>query len=205
VRFYNSRSLVKKEYFALDLNITQMRLLIRVLLFFILPITTISAQDTFPESWLGNYKGDLLIYSVDSVKMNVKMELKIAKTEKDSIFDWTIIYNIKGKKDIRAYRLVVVDREKGWYQIDERNTIIIDAYLYNNSVFTSFFKVGKSYIVASYTKKKDHLVFEIIAGKTEPVSITGKTKFKEEDIPQVDAYPVSGRQKAILFKISSSK
>jgi len=182
-----------------------MKFLIRVVLFFILTVTTINAQDTFPESWLGNYKGDLLIYNVDSIKMNVKMELKIAKTEKDSIFDWTIIYNIKGKKDIRAYRLVVVDREKGRYQIDEMNTIVIDAYLHNNSMFTSFFKVGKSYIVATYRKEKGHLVFEIIASKTKAVSVTGKTKFKEEDIPQVDAYPVNGRQKAILFKIPSSK
>ncbi len=177
-----------------------MKFLVKTLLFFILSIATINAQDTFPESWIGNYKGDLLIYSVDSIKMNVQMELKIAKTEKDSIFDWTIIYDLKEKKDTRTYSLVIVDREKGLYQIDERNSIIIDAYLHNQNVFTSFFKVEKSFIIATYTKEKDTLIFEIISGKSEPVSSTGKTKFKEEDIPEVNTYPINGRQKAILVK-----
>jgi len=70
------------------------------------------AQQSFPESWEGNYKGDLMIYGVDSVKMKIDMELKIAKTANDSIYDWTIIYNFKGKSDIRAYSLIIVDSKK---------------------------------------------------------------------------------------------
>lgn len=159
------------------------------------------AQNSFPESWIGNYKGDLKIYGVDSVKMNVKMYLDIVKTSKDSIFDWTITYDMNGKKDVRAYNLVVIDREKGYFQIDENNSILIDAYLHNKNVFTSFFKVMSSYIIATYTKNKDGtLTFEIIAGKADSVSTTGNTKQGEEDIPEVNTYPVNGRQKAVLRK-----
>ena len=161
---------------------------------------SIYAQDTFPESWIGNYKGNLNIYSVDSIQRNAKMNLTIQKTSKDSIFDWIIRYEINGKKDRRTYSLVVIDKEKGKYQIDEKNGIVIDSYLYNQRIVTSFFKVMGNFIVASYTKEKNTIIFEIISSKSEPVRITGNIKFKEEDIPEVKIYPVKGRQKAILVK-----
>jgi len=83
------------------------------------------AQESFPQNWLGSYKGDLLIYAADSIKMKLEMELNISGTNKDSLFDWTITYDFKGDKDIRAYKLLVVDRTKGHYKIDERNSIVI--------------------------------------------------------------------------------
>ncbi len=178
-----------------------MKLYIKLFVLFYIGINFISnAQTIFPESWIGNYKGNLSIYGVDSVKMNLKMELKIDKTAKDSIYNWTIIYDFKGKKDVRAYELIIIDRKKGLYKIDEKNSIVIKAYLHNSKVFTSFFKVSESFIVATYTKVDDILIFEIISSKSDPVSITGNTTKDEEEIPQVDSYAVNGRQKAILKK-----
>lgn len=162
---------------------------------------TAYAQQSFPDSWIGNYRGDLSIYGVDSVRMKIKMNLDIVKTANDSIYDWTITYDFKDKKDIRAYSLVIVDREKGHFQIDERNSIIIDAYLHNSTVFTSFFKVSQSYIIATYTKEENDIIFEIISGDDKSVNITGNTKQGEEDIPEVAAYLINGRQKAVLKKV----
>ncbi len=159
-----------------------------------------NAQESFPQSWLGSYKGDLLIYDADSVKMKLKMELFISKTKIDSVFNWTITYDVKNKKDVRAYSLVVVDRAKGHYKIDERNSIEIDSYLHNNNILTSFLKVNESYIIATYAKIEETIEFEIIAGKSTPVSTTGNQMINEEEIPQVDTFPVNGRQKAILIK-----
>jgi len=159
------------------------------------------AQNSFPENWIGNYKGDLSIYGIDSVRMNLNMELKIAKTTNDSIYNWTIIYDFKGKKDIRAYELIVIDKLKGIYKIDEKNSIIIDAYLYNNKIFTSFFKVSDNFIIATYIKEKDVLTFEILSAKSNPVSITGNSKIGKEVIPEVATFPINGRQKALLYKL----
>ncbi len=36
-------------------------------------------QNSFPKSWEGNYKGELQIFGVDSVKMKLVMKLDIAK------------------------------------------------------------------------------------------------------------------------------
>lgn len=61
------------------------------------------SQTSFPESWVGKYEGNLEIYSVDSIAMNLKMNLDILKTEKDSLFQWIITYNIKGNLYIRKH------------------------------------------------------------------------------------------------------
>lgn len=162
------------------------------------------SQSNFPKSWVGNYEGNLEIYTVDSIAMNIKMQLDILPTEKDSVFQWIIMYNIKDKKDIRSYELKIVDAKAGHYQIDEKNSIIIDAY-FKNEIFTSFFKVNEIFILATYTMKEEgEIVFEIISAKTKAISTTGGEKFKEEEIPNVDSYLVNGRQRAFLKKKNSN-
>lgn len=155
-------------------------------------------KENFPKDWIGNYKGNLQIYSVDSIAMNLEMKLNIAK-KTDSIYNWTIIYDFKGKEDIRAYELNIIDTKKGHYLIDEKNTIKIDAF-YRNKIFTSFFKVMNSYIVATYTKDNDNIVFEIISATDKNTTTTGNSTFKGEEIPEVITYFVNGRQKGVLIK-----
>ena len=178
-----------------------MKVILRVVVLLLIFNSVMNAQQSFPESWVGKYKGDLMIYGVDSARMKINMELDILKTAKDSIYDWTLIYDMNGKKDVRAYSLKVIDKQKGHYQIDEQNSIVIDGYLHNNNVFTSFFKVSNNYIIATYTKKEDSLLFEIIAGDGEALTITGNTKQGEEEIPEVISYVVNGRQYAVLNKV----
>jgi hypothetical protein len=168
-----------------------------VFAFFLLSLNIV-AQQTFPSSWEGNYKGELQIFGVDSVRMKVAMKLDIAK-KTDTIYQWKITYDYKGKEDIRDYELVLVDKTKGMYKIDEQNSILIDSY-YKSGIFTSFFEVMDSFIIATYTKHNEDIIFEIIAANGKKSTITGNTKFKDEEIPEVKSYLVNGRQKALLKK-----
>jgi hypothetical protein len=158
--------------------------------------TSLSKKENFPKNWIGNYQGELQIYSVDSIKMTAQMKLQISQ-KTDSLYNWTIIYNINGKKDIRSYELQIIDIKQGHYIIDEKNSIKIDAF-YHNKIFTSFFKVMDSYIVASYTKKDNTIIFEIISASNKKTTTTGNTNVNEEKIPEVTTYFVKGRQKAVL-------
>ncbi len=171
-------------------------------LFFCVALAFISfnaiSQETFPASWQGNYRGELQIYGVDSVAMNVVMQLDINK-KTDSIYQWKISYNLKDKEDIRDYDLLLVNTKNGIYKIDEKNTIVIDSYFKSN-IFTSFFKVMDTFIVATYTKKEDSIIFEIISADGKNITSTGDSEFEGETIPKVDSYMVNGRQKAILIK-----
>ncbi len=155
----------------------------------------------FPASWEGNYEGKLLIYGVDKVRMQLPMELKIVE-KTDSVYSWSLIYKMKGKPtDVRAYEVKIVDKNKGHYQIDEKNSIVIDAFLHNN-IFTSFFKVMDNFIVATYTQLDiETIQFEIISATDKKKTLTGNTTIDGEKIPEVVTNFINGRQKAILKKI----
>ncbi|WP_456421911.1 hypothetical protein [Lutibacter sp.] len=158
------------------------------------------SQESFPKSWEGNYQGELQIFDVDSVKMKVTMKLTIVK-KTDSVYQWKMMYDFKGKEDIRDYELKIIDFKKGHYIIDEKNTIEIAGY-YKMQTFTSFFEVMNSYIISTYTKNNEDILFEIIAARTDKPSFTGNSKYKEVGVPEVKSFFINGRQRAMLKKIS---
>lgn len=172
----------------------------RTVLFSILLVISnyLWAQSHFPTSWQGSYKGELHIYTIDSVAMKVQMNLEITPTKNDSIFSWKMMYEFNGNKDERPYELQIIDAQKGKYVVNELNSILIDG-TYRNGIFTTFFEVEKSFIIAEYTKIENGIEFNLISAQNNPKS-SGNTDFKGEKIPEVLSFPVNGRQKAILYK-----
>jgi len=159
----------------------------------------LSPQETFPKSWEGNYKGELQIYGVDSVQMELTMKLNIAQ-KTGSVYQWKITYDIKGKEDVRDYELIIVNQKKGIYIIDEKNTIEIDSY-YKYGTFTNFFQVSNNMIILSFTKENEDLVFDLIAVDAKKITSSGNDTFKGEEIPEVISYLINGRQKSIKKKV----
>lgn len=161
------------------------------------------SQNDFPDSWVGDYAGELEIYGVDAIKMKVQMKLEV-QPKSDSIYTWHLIYKFNGNEDKRMYELQIIDAEKGHYMIDEKNTILIDGY-YRMGIFTSFFEVQESFIISTYKKKDDDLIFEIIAATRKDATLSGDQEHDGNPIPKVVTYPVNGRQKAVLRKIISAE
>ena len=156
------------------------------------------AQQHFPKSWEGKYEGNLQIFGVDSVRMEVLMKLEIHQ-KTDSIFSWTVIYSFNENIDERSYELKLVDSLKGQYEIDEKNSIVIPSN-FKSDIFTSFFEVSENFIVATYTKQDNDIVFEIISANKANFTETGNTNFQGQDIPLVTSFNVTGRQRAVLTK-----
>ncbi|HSQ45294.1 MAG TPA: hypothetical protein VLM44_00080 [Lutibacter sp.] len=175
-----------------------MKITVKLCLVFLLLSSNLFSQTVFPKSWEGNYKGELQIFGVDSVRMKLMMKLDILQ-KSDSVYQFKIIYDFKGKEDKRDYELKIVDAKIGKYVIDEKNTIVIDAF-FKMDILTSFFKVMDSYIISTYTKINDELIFEIISADGKNPKSSGNAKFESEDIPDVKSYMVNGRQKAVLIK-----
>ena len=175
-----------------------MKITVKLCLVFLLLSSNLFSQTVFPKSWEGNYKGELQIFGVDSVRMKLMMKLDILQ-KSDSVYQFKIIYDFKGKEDKRDYELKIVDAKIGKYVIDEKNTIVIDAF-FKMDILTSFFKVMDSYIISTYTKINDELIFEIISADGKNPNSSGNAKFESEDIPEVKSYMVNGRQKAVLIK-----
>ncbi|MEO0897418.1 MAG: hypothetical protein AAFY71_13515 [Bacteroidota bacterium] len=153
------------------------------------------AQASFPESWMGNWKGDLQIMGVDSAKQTIPMELVVGKHDSVGRWQWTIIYHGPKKDDIREYELVEIDAAKGHYQVDEKNSILLDCF-YFNGMLTSRFEVDNSLLLINYSEGEEGLRFEVFWGKLGTKEETG-LEVKEN---QIFSYPVSAYQYALLKK-----
>ncbi len=168
--------------------------------------TTISPIDTlpFPESWSGTWIGTLEIWKGSTIVQSIPMETIIAPTAAADEYKWVTTYDQGDPKEEnveKPYVLKIVDQEKGLYIIDEKNSILIEAYLFDNKL-VSWYTVGKSFIQATYEKRGSEIVFEIFAGGREPVSVTGGTKMGEEEIPVVETMPYNVMQRAVLTRKS---
>ena len=152
-----------------------------------------SAQQlSFPQSFVGNWKGTLTWNRPEKVPQQFTMRLNIQAVDSGR-YTWQIIYGDE-QKDNRPYILMPVDTTKGHWQIDERNTIVLDGYFIGNS-FTSAFAVSGSTIVSKYELTADGLMVSFTTYTTKPITTTGGTS---KEIPPVDSYKVIGLQQGLL-------
>lgn len=169
---------------------------VREVIFLFVFVLSFSAfsQQRFPESWLGNWKGNLEIYLPDgSIKQSIPMEIHISKLNSEKRWQWKIIYNTT---DIRDYELVEVDVTKGKYYIDEKNNILIDVTVFGNKTF-SCFEVQDFTIFDTHTLIDDSIIFELNTSLSKDTRISGDGT---EQIPTVKSFPQIGYQKAILIR-----
>ena len=178
-----------------------------IVLFFFLNVHFIAAQTTidsltFPASWEGIWRGNLEIFNHEGLKQTLPMELHILPISDSDRYTWTIFYGedkVAGKRD---YELVPVDTSKGIYAVDEKNSIAMEGYLLGGKYFQRFEVMGS--LLLTTTEKIDDktLIWEIISGKLEAVSSTGKQEVDGEEMPEVKAYPVNVLQRARLVLLS---
>lgn len=161
-----------------------------------------TAQDSlsFPESWEGIWTGELSIYNAKGLSQQLPMELHLLPIpDSVDLFTWTIIYGEDKEAGKRPYQLQVVDREKGLYVVDELNSIALECYYLHNKLY-SHYLVGDNRILITNEVEGDTMLFEVIAGKDEPVSITGGEIVDEEEIPEVSTFPITVAQRAVLTR-----
>src|SRR5690606_13464381 len=95
----------------------------------------IKEQSDFPYSWVGVWKGALNIYSQKGLQQTIPMQLHVLPSDTTGQYSWTIIYGPDLEAGRRSYVLKTVDATQGLYQIDERNSIVMEAYFFDNKLF----------------------------------------------------------------------
>ena len=169
-----------------------MRKLIFVNVLLLVFLFSSAQQLSFPQSFVGNWKGTLTWNRPEKAAQQFAMRLNIQAVDSGR-YTWQIIYGDE-QKDNRPYILMPVDTTKGHWQIDERNTIVLDGYFIGNS-FTSVFAVSGSTIVSKYELTADGLMVSFTTYATKPITTTGGTS---NEIPPVDSYQVKSLQQGLL-------
>jgi hypothetical protein len=161
-----------------------------------LPFVSWTQQDSFPQSWIGYWKGDLHWYKGTARQPQVvNMELRIQPTDSIGQYTWQIIYGSQGK-DNRPYTLISKDTANGTWVIDENNGIVLEQS-WIGSRFCGAFTVGKVTILNNYWMENGNLVAEFYSMSATATSTSGRGT---EDSPSVDSYRVGSFQKAILTR-----
>jgi len=159
--------------------------------------TIISKERNFPETWEGVYQGNLDIYTADGLQQSVAMALEIRPIAESDRWIWAITYGPDSISGRRSYELIIVDSAKGHYQIDEKNSIVLDAFLRGN-IFVSRFSVMGNLLDCTYEKSGDEIIFTIVMGKETAALDTGGGVIEGDTIPVVRAYPAEVVQRGKL-------
>lgn len=180
--------------------------MIKRLFFFLLlllPLSLSAQQEgAFPASWAGHWTGGLEIITPQGVMQQIPMEMEISASDTTDAWHWRSTFNPGLENEVvKDYLLRPRDPEAGLYLVDELNTIAIEAYLFEGRRLFSWFEVQGSLIQALYELQPDgSLLFEIVAGSLEPVSVTGDRVFRGDSIPPVQTFPLRSIQRAVLQK-----
>ncbi len=151
---------------------------------------------TFPESWTGNWKGELEWYKTGKAEsQKVNMELRIQPTDIPGTFTWQIVYG-SATEDNRPYTLIAKDSTKTHWAIDENNGILLDQYWIGNK-FCGAFSVKSNTIVNNYWMENDKLMAEFYSIGAKSIATTGKGT---DESPTVDSYKIGSYQKAVLLR-----
>ena len=163
--------------------------------------TSMSDSIPFPASWSGIWSGTLDIYHAKGKVQSIPMSLEILPidTSTQGRYTFGMVY-VSKDEDWRPYELVPVAPEKGLWQVDEKNSIVMESYLIGPK-FLCWFVVQGARILCTYEKRgENEMIFEVCSGKETAVSSTGKGTHEGEEIPEVLTYPMSGFQRGVLFR-----
>lgn len=174
--------------------------------FFILPLqaqTSLkNASPLLSPDWIGEWEGTLEIWKGKQRLQEVPAYMKISPSDSSRSLLWTTVFGEQsGKQTTKPYELKAIDEEQGLYLLDEHNSILLESYWIKDKL-VSWYEVSGNLILASYRMSEaDQILLEIIAGKAEPVSVTGGREVDGETIPEVRTFPVSVIQTALFKRI----
>jgi hypothetical protein len=155
-----------------------------------------SQGPSFPQDWIGNWKGELHWYKGTAKEpRKIDMELRIRPADSSHTYSWQIVYGSESQ-DNRPYTLIAKDTAKGHWVIDEHNGIMLDQFFVANK-FCGAFTIGNNTIVNNYWLENGKLLVEFYSISAKPIATTGKGT---EESPVVDSYKVATYQRAVLIK-----
>lgn len=159
----------------------------------------------FPERWLGDWEGPIVIERGEKLIMEVPMRLGIHRLDAGAV-SWEIAYEIPGGPT-RPYALRPDSTDSSHWLLDEGNGIVLDTYLYGNVLYSNYEVMDQIFVVRDELRG-DTLYHEITVAPALPKHVTGDTLLRYEasavvdTVPPVRIYPIGTRQAARLVRRS---
>lgn len=153
-----------------------------------------TGNSLLPQEWLGKWKGELKIVTFKGEK-TIPMQLTIQPLAAENRWKWFVEYSEGKDKMEKQYELYY--KEKGKYVLDEKDSVLIEMSLLDNTIYSSF-TTQKVMLFSYYSLRDSKLYFEVISSNMkEPTKSKSDTEKTE-----VESYPVYAIQKGVLTKIA---
>ena len=165
-----------------------------LLLFLVLSALDLSAQNTTPLEWKGHYEGLITVHESNGKRDTMIMHLNVLELN-DSAMRWEIKYiDRRGRQDNRRYVLRTINKEEGYYIIDELTGIKIDA-MRSKTTLVCRFSVENNLFEIIYNFAPEGCAYEVYTSSITPQTTGGGA------VPEVNSYKVTIQQKAFLRRI----
>lgn len=156
---------------------------------------------SFPAAWAGTYQGTLEVYTAAGRQMAIPMQLELSASDTNGQWHYRLTYGAD-TSDVRPYLLIPRDTSQGHYLVDERNGILLDAWLFGGALYQCF-DVGESRLMLSLRPGAEAgtLIWEIAVWPLSAAHISGDTLIDDAQIPAVGSYTLRAVQRAHLQRI----
>lgn len=165
------------------------------------PAAPVAPAAEFPASWAGHWRGQARLVQPGQGGMTFTTELIIKPTDDPNRWQWTIIYDGAAGRQERPYTLVVKDRAKGRYTIDEGQSIEIDTALIDGTLFSHFVVQGNQISTRERVENagtpQERLIIEMVTTNADRARDTGG----EGGVPVVRTFAPLSLQTAELRRL----
>ncbi|OAV43707.1 hypothetical protein [Lewinella sp. 4G2] len=146
------------------------------LLTLLLLIITISltAQTTFPNKWVGDYDGTMIIGNAGQANATVPVTFTLEELIADSVYIHRMVFNSEQYGVItKDYQLVAQTAgDTTHFILDERNGITMDQTLMNDCFYGMYTVMGSTYISTLRRLPDDTLLWDLFAAKSDTERVT---------------------------------
>jgi hypothetical protein len=150
----------------------------------------------FPINFIGHWKGKLQWQRIGKPSQTFTMQLIVQPAAAKGQYTWQIIYG-DSATDNRPYILKPIDTANGHWVIDETDGIVLDSYVFNNSIKGAF-TVMNNTIIDNYTVENNKMTVEFFSINLSKKTTSGKGTAA---VPFVDSYAIGSFQTGVLYKV----
>jgi len=138
------------------------------------------AQSSFPDQWIGEYEGEMIIASAGRPNDTVPLDFQLLEIVPDSIWSYVMNYHsAKWGEITKDYRYVRAKKGDDInFIFDEQNGIVMEL-TFMNDCFYGMYDVSDMIFINSFRKQGDALFFELFAGPSTHPKITSATEGDE--------------------------
>ncbi|MEO1054900.1 MAG: hypothetical protein AAFX87_29975, partial [Bacteroidota bacterium] len=171
---------------------------------FTFSICNTSAQGKFPESWIGNYEGEMKIGYYDKPGMLTQVKYSLQEIIKDSVWSHKMIFNSEQYgKVIKDYVIRASKRgDHVNFILDELNGVEMEMS-FMNDCFYSFFMLNESSYTTTFRRLSDgSLLWDLYVTPhgTKKVDVIASGEGEQKRTFEVSSFKPSLHQTVIFRK-----